>query len=137
MTPLTLNSFALVAIALSACTTTPPHQNAPTQRPAENTPQRTPPSRQSVTPQLRDLQSNDFSSFGSSRAITSNIVDDFEELDEGAILQLENGQIWKQTSYDYEYNYGFRPDVLIYKDGSQYRAKIEGFRRTPTVERLR
>jgi len=70
------------------------------------------------------------------RAIKSKMVDDFEELNDGAIFELDNGQIWKQTSYDYEYHYGYRPDVLIFRDGARYKIKIEGFRRTPTVVRL-
>ena len=72
-----------------------------------------------------------------SNTIQSKIVDDFEELNEGTIMQLDNGQIWKQTSYDYEYHYGYRPDILIYRDGMRYKAKIEGFNRMPTVEQIK
>ena len=28
--------------------------------------------------------------------------------------ELDNGQVWKQASYKYEYKYAYRPDVVIY-----------------------
>lgn len=43
----------------------------------------------------------------------------------GTLFPLCNGQVWKQTSYDYDYHYAYRPDVLIYSDGG-FKMKVEG-----------
>lgn len=68
--------------------------------------------------------------------IKSKISSDFEGFDSGNLYELSNGQIWKQTSYDYEYEYAFMPDVIIYKDGLQYKMHVEGCRKEITVERI-
>jgi hypothetical protein len=61
----------------------------------------------------------------------------FEGWDGETIFKLTNGQIWQQASYAYTYHYAYRPDVLIYKDGSVYKMKVEGVDKAITVKRLK
>lgn len=69
--------------------------------------------------------------------IESQIDDDFEGYDEGNIYELSNGQIWKQVSYTYSYHYAYRPEVIIYKDGSRYYMKVEDMDDAVQVERIK
>lgn len=69
--------------------------------------------------------------------IKSTIVGDFEGLDNGNIYELDNGQYWKQTDYTYKYSYKYRPDVLIYKDGSSYYIRVDGIDKDAKVEQIK
>jgi hypothetical protein len=42
----------------------------------------------------------------------------------GARFELTNGQVWEQTSSEYDYQYWYRPDVLLDASGSRGRLKI-------------
>jgi hypothetical protein len=53
------------------------------------------------------------------------------------IFQLQNGQIWKQESYDYTYEYAYSPKVLIYQSGATCKMTVEGVRGTISVGRLK
>jgi hypothetical protein len=33
------------------------------------------------------------------------------------LFELQNGQVWKQSSYSYWYHYAYAPDVVIYESG--------------------
>lgn len=70
-------------------------------------------------------------------AITSQTSGDFNGFENGKIFELANGQIWKQTSFDYYYYYYFMPKVTIYKDGTQYKMVVDGVDKTVTVERIK
>ncbi|MBD8838872.1 DUF3298 domain-containing protein [Paenibacillus sp. CFBP 13594] len=72
-----------------------------------------------------------------SGTIESKIDDDFEGYEEGNLYELANGQIWKQVDYKYSYRYSYRPDVLIYKDGSRYYMKVDGMKDKVQVERIK
>jgi hypothetical protein len=72
-----------------------------------------------------------------SNVIESYISGDFEGWDGDTIFQLDNGQIWKQTSYAYYYHYAYRPRVLIYQGDGCYKMKVENVDQTICVERLR
>jgi len=52
------------------------------------------------------------------------------------IVQLVNGQIWRQSEYYYRYRYRYRPHVRLVRNGG-YRMKIEGIDRAVKVERLK
>lgn len=54
------------------------------------------------------------------------IVSDFNGWTGATIFEMENGEIWKQDSYDYDYNYSFRPKALIYKIGGKTIMSVEG-----------
>lgn len=68
--------------------------------------------------------------------IKSKIVNKFEGFDYGNLYELENGQIWKQTSYQYERSYAFMPEVLIYLDGVVYKMHVDGYQNEVTVEQV-
>ena len=69
--------------------------------------------------------------------VESQIDDDFEGYEEGNLYELANGQIWKQVDYRYYYRYSYRPDVLIYRDGSTYYMFVEGMDDKIEVERIK
>ena len=70
----------------------------------------------------------------SSRAIESEIDGEFEGWNGETIFKLSNGQIWQQDEYDYEYEYAYRPDVLIFRDGSYWKMKVEDMDETIKVK---
>jgi peptidoglycan hydrolase-like protein with peptidoglycan-binding domain len=69
--------------------------------------------------------------------IETKIEGEFEGWDGETIFLLDNGQIWQQSSYDYTYHYAYRPDVLIYKSGGEYKMKVEEVDDTISVIRLK
>ncbi|EPW2952123.1 hypothetical protein ACXHAC_001136 [Pseudomonas aeruginosa] len=58
--------------------------------------------------------------------VESQINGDFNGWEGETAYQLTNGQIWKQSSYSYEYTYSYMPEVLIYNTGSGYKMQVEG-----------
>jgi len=72
-----------------------------------------------------------------SDTIETKIDDDFEGYEEGNLYELANGQIWKQVDYKYSYRYSYRPDVIIYRDGSRYYMKVDGMTDKVQVERIK
>ena len=70
-------------------------------------------------------------------SIESKIDGNFEGFEYENIYKLTNGQIWMQTSHDYEYHYAYRPDVIIFKDGINYKMKVEGAKKLIKVERIK
>ena len=69
--------------------------------------------------------------------IESRTDGDFEGWEGETIVKLENGQIWQQSEYHYEYYYAFMPDVLIFKSGSGYKMWVEGVKKAVGVEQLK
>lgn len=74
---------------------------------------------------------------GTAAVIESQIEGEFKGWTGETIFSLTNGQIWKQSSYAYTYHYAYRPKVLIYKSGSEYKLKVEGVDSEITVIRLK
>ena len=73
----------------------------------------------------------------SGTVVESKIDGNFEGFEYENIYKLTNGQIWMQTSYDHEYHYAYRPDVIIFKDGINYKMKVEGAKKLIKVERIK
>ncbi|OCP52756.1 hypothetical protein AKH05_22940 [Vibrio parahaemolyticus] len=48
----------------------------------------------------------------------SRINGDFKGWEGETSYQLQNGQVWQQSQYKYQYKYAHRPEVLIYNPGS-------------------
>ena len=69
--------------------------------------------------------------------IESKIDGDFEGWEGETIVKLENGQIWQQSEYHYNYHYAFMPAVLIFKSGSGYKMWIKGIKKAVRVKRLK
>ena len=53
------------------------------------------------------------------------------------IFKLDNGQIWQQTDYHYNYFYAYRPDVTIYQTSEGCRMKVEDEEETVLVKRIK
>ncbi|MAM69866.1 MAG: hypothetical protein CMP91_01805 [Gammaproteobacteria bacterium] len=58
--------------------------------------------------------------------IESQINGEFSGWEGETEYELTNGQVWKQSSYSYEYTYSYMPEVLIYSAGGGYRMQVEG-----------
>lgn len=69
--------------------------------------------------------------------ITSTIDGTFEGFNYENIYLLQNGQIWKQTSFDISVNYKYMPKVTIYKDGSYWYMMVDGVDKKVKVERIK
>ncbi|UOD50699.1 hypothetical protein [Orrella daihaiensis] len=80
---------------------------------------------------------NGYAASGFGAVIESQIDGDFEGWEGDTIYKLMNGQIWQQVSYEYEYSYGFMPNVIIFqKNGSNY-MKVDGVNSIVQVQQLR
>ncbi len=73
----------------------------------------------------------------SSDVIESNINGEFKGWDGNTIVELTNGQIWKQSSYYYYYHYSYNPRVLIYPADGCIKMKVENVDPTVCVTRLK
>lgn len=69
--------------------------------------------------------------------IESKIDGDFEGWEGETIVKLQNGQIWQQSEYHYEYHYAFMPEVLIFKSGSRFKIIVDGVKKAVYVKRLK
>lgn len=85
------------------------------------------------------LQLEGQSQFVSVRQITqvieSRISDEFRGWEGESAYQLENGQVWQQSRYKYEYKYAYRPDVIIYNPGGGHVMQVAGT--SAIVQRLK
>jgi len=67
------------------------------------------------------------SNTGAAEVFYSGQIDGtFEGWDGDTIVKLTNGQYWMQTQYRYEYSYGYRPSVTVYKQGTNYTMLVDG-----------
>ncbi len=74
---------------------------------------------------------------GCSTPIETNIDGSFEGWDGDTVFKLRNGQIWKQSSYNYTYHYSYAPEVLIYSSGGTCKLKVDGVDGEISVDRLK
>jgi hypothetical protein len=70
-------------------------------------------------------------------AVESEIRGDFHGWSGDTVFELENGQVWKQSAYDYEYDYEYNPKVVIYPMDSVFKMKVDGVKGTVEVRRLK
>mgnify|MGYP003666511001 FL=1 len=56
----------------------------------------------------------------------SQINGEFNGWEGDTQYQLMNGEVWKQSTYNYDYTYAYMPDAIIYDAGSGYKMKVEG-----------
>lgn len=70
-------------------------------------------------------------------AIESAISGDVNGWEGETIFKLENGQIWQQAEYDYNYFYDYNPDVTIYETSAGCRMKVDGEDETILVKRIK
>jgi hypothetical protein len=61
-----------------------------------------------------------------SEVIEATITNDFNGWSGDTIFELDNGQVWQQNEYDYQYNYSYRPKAIIYDNGYGHKILVEG-----------
>jgi hypothetical protein len=74
---------------------------------------------------------------GCQTPIETSIDGEFEGWSGDTVFKLMNGQIWKQSSYNYTYSYKYSPKVLIYKSGGLCKFKVDGVDGEISVDRLK
>ena len=83
------------------------------------------------------LKNFGMASEGCEPVIESEIDGTFNGWDGDTKFKLDNGQIWQQSSYDYTYEYDYRPEVLIYPSGGTCILMVEDVDETISVIRLK
>lgn len=58
--------------------------------------------------------------------IESQIKGKFEGWNGKSIYELQNGQVWQQTMYKYEYKYAYMPEAIVYEAIDGYRMSVAG-----------
>ena len=58
---------------------------------------------------------------------TSIIVSDFSGFSGKSIFVLQNGQVWQQDVYKYQYFYAYRPKAIIEHNGSRGILTVNGY----------
>ena len=74
---------------------------------------------------------------GCQTPIETSIDGEFEGWTGDTVFKLMNGQIWKQSSYNYTYSYKYSPSVLIFKSGGLCKLKVDGVDGEISVDRLK
>jgi (2Fe-2S) ferredoxin len=54
------------------------------------------------------------------------IAGEFSGWNGNTLVEVDNGNIWKQIVYYYEYSYSYRPKITIYQEETRYYAEVEG-----------
>ncbi len=71
------------------------------------------------------------------RPTRSRIEGTFTGWDGNTIVELDNGQIWRQDEYLFRYTYAYRPEAVVFEDGGRFRMKVEGIDKAVRVRRVR
>jgi len=72
----------------------------------------------------------------SSQVIESRIDGEFEGWDGETLFQLQNGQIWQQAEYAYQYAYRYSPRVTIVHTTRGWAMSVEGVSKSLLVRRI-
>ena len=67
--------------------------------------------------------------------IESRIEGEFKGWDGNTQYKLQNGQIWQQSTYKYEYKYHYNPEAIVYEANGEYKMCVAGT--TADVKRIR
>lgn len=65
----------------------------------------------------------------------SKIDGEFKGWDGNTSYKLQNGQVWQQKTYKYEYKYAYMPDVVVYEAAGGHKMYAAGT--TADVYRIR
>ncbi len=69
--------------------------------------------------------------------IHSHIEGEFHGFDGESVFKLDNGQVWQQSVYKYNYHYAYRPAVVIKPNSTgSYVISIEGMNDTVEVQQI-
>lgn len=66
----------------------------------------------------------------------SNIIGEFEGWNGDSTYELDNGTIWKLTSYKYVYTYSYKPKAFIYTTNGQYFLEVVGMNERVQVHQV-
>ena len=58
--------------------------------------------------------------------VESRIAGDFKGWDGETSYKLQNGQVWQQRTYKYEYKYAYMPIAFVYAANSGYKMCVAG-----------
>ena len=70
-------------------------------------------------------------------AVESEINGEFRGWSGDTTFELSNGQVWKQSAYDYQYEYEYSPKVVIYPIGSIFKMRVDGVKGAVEVRRVK
>jgi hypothetical protein len=65
------------------------------------------------------------------------IVSDFKGFEGESVFQFQNGHVWKQTEYKYDYHYAYRPEATVVDGINGPELHVEGMEETVRVRRIR
>jgi len=65
------------------------------------------------------------------------IVSDFKGFEGKSVFQFENGNVWQQAEYKYNYHYAYRPDATVVDGINGPELHVEGMDETVRVMRIR
>jgi hypothetical protein len=65
------------------------------------------------------------------------IVSDFNGYSGDSEFQFENGNVWKQSEYKYNYHYAYRPNAIVVDGVNGLQVHIEGMEEPVAVRRVR
>lgn len=68
--------------------------------------------------------------------IQSKIKGTFNGWNGNTIIELINGQKWKQSTYSYSYSYAYNPDVIIYQSNFGFKIQVKGNNKVVDVEKI-
>jgi hypothetical protein len=74
---------------------------------------------------------------GCGQPIESRVSGEFEGWDGNTVVELQNGQIWKQRDRVYKYTYKISPKAIVYQSGDGCHMKVDGADQEILVERLK
>lgn len=69
-------------------------------------------------------------------AIQSKINGSFNGWEGNTVVELSNGDKWKQSMFKYSYSYAYSPNIIIYHSNNGFKMKVDGNNETVDVERV-
>lgn len=58
--------------------------------------------------------------------VESKIDGEFSGWEGDSQYSLVNGQVWRQSSYKYEYKYAYMPEAIVFRAGGRYMMLVAG-----------
>jgi len=66
----------------------------------------------------------------------SRLTGHFQGFETGQLLELENGDIWRQDTVKSRYAYGYRPTASVWQEGNHHYMEIAGMYELIHVRRV-
>jgi hypothetical protein len=71
------------------------------------------------------------------KLVEGQIVSDFKGFSQNARFQFQNGSIWEQSEYKYNYHYAYRPNAYIVDGINGIILSVDGMSETVKVRKVR